>query len=651
VAGGGKGLSLMSRPCLLITAAASLCASVLIVIPSAAGAADAPGAAATRVKPPAVTTLQPGRQVTFNQRIPVNVVLVGYDPAQVASGIRAALPREAEPEVIIPKVYYGLNGRDLGLKYRYDYRIVDAPKAFEDHFFDHVTRTARTGPLTDYQQQYNDQKTNVLNVKGPVLHVDAAATERYLEGQARSSLGLSPDSGYTVFLVNWWGRKDFRFHVFHKRGGADPDTGRDFDTLDSRALIAWGGTSGRSWMYDLSAGPEFWTDSWNVDDADLDGNGEPDYRMPPVWEYAAKGNRKPSALGPDLGKVVRYVATDLLFTTSPLYDPLTLTPEPGGKIRVPITMFEQDPSVDASRRIKPQLARRAWQDLKPYQTFTTELKDVDPIDQGAAKSLAIWAGLSTRPGCWEPYGDPFAQLFCYFDQHRRTYLPRAGDDYIEPVFAFNTTDAAMGDQLGLLGYADDNWVDGTPSFVYQFDSPDNYDAGYGFTSTTTHEVGHHLGLSHPHDGYDPETGVTIDALDAFYFAWSGDESDTTMAYTQLSNGFSVFDKDNTSRLNFAGYLNWANALLGEIDRRDLTSAQTRQVEQADRLAKQATSAFAGWRYESAAAAAYDAWELVQKVASSQGIELDPITPTPAQLQKLGPLPRHPEPDPVRSPDN
>jgi hypothetical protein len=71
-------------------------------------------------------------------------------------------------------------------------------------------------------------------------------------------------------------------------------------------VIAWGGTTPddeenglgrlrRVWFYDLSAGPDSWTDNWNVDDADVDGDGLLDYRMPPIWEYtqAASGRRRP----------------------------------------------------------------------------------------------------------------------------------------------------------------------------------------------------------------------------------------------------------------------------------------------------------------------------------------------------------------------
>jgi hypothetical protein len=59
-----------------------------------------------------------------------------------------------------------------------------------------------------------------------------------------------------------------------------------------------------------------------VDATDLDENGFEDYRMPAIWEYTSGGYRDPAALTSDLGLVTRFVAINLLFTTSPLYDPM-----------------------------------------------------------------------------------------------------------------------------------------------------------------------------------------------------------------------------------------------------------------------------------------------------------------------------------------
>src|SRR5690606_38302530 len=128
------------------------------------------------------------------------------------------------------------------------------------------------GDPTVYQETYNAQATNVLDVTGPVLYIDAPSVERWLHLRG-SSLGLDRNAGYTIYFINWYGHPDFQFHLYTRTGEPDPDTGFDFGELDSRKLIAWGGGHGRTWFYDLSAGPEWNTTNFIVDFTDLDGNG------------------------------------------------------------------------------------------------------------------------------------------------------------------------------------------------------------------------------------------------------------------------------------------------------------------------------------------------------------------------------------------
>lgn len=618
----------------LILPAALVCV-VALVLPVQATAQPGAAPSASTTAPERWSGLSPGQFKEQRQRVPVNVVLVGYDKAEVRKGVLAQLPASSEPVVRYPR-FYGLAGRDLGLRFDYRYNVIDTPRSFEDAFFGRLKRTGVSTDRTSFQTDYNDQKNNVRDVSKRILTIDAPSTERYLEGAARSQLGVDTRRGYTVFLVNWWGRKDFQFHVYRKTDEPDPDTGYNFGAVrDSRAMIAWGGSSGRSWFYDLSAGPEAWSNNWNVDDADLDGNGQPDYRMPPIWEYVRNGYRSRSELGADLGKVVRYIAINLLFTSSPLYDPLVTAPKPGGAKRVPVTMFEDDPGSRGTDWIDLAESRKEWRQLEPYHHWRTGLRDVDPIDDESKRSLNIWAGLDDSDDCWNDFGDPFAQLYCSFDARRREFLPASGRDYVVGVFAFNTTDAALGNNAGLLGYADDNWVDGTQSYVFEFLTPETRAAGFGFTTTTTHEVGHHLGLSHPHDGYDSETGVDYGPADEFQYVWTGDESDTVMQYLAVSNGFGVFDKDNMARYQFAGYLNWANTVLGALDGVELSGADRARLRVADRLAIRAERAFQSWQPIAAAGYARTAYEIVQRVADEAGVTVDPAA---AAQRRAGGLP-------------
>ena len=281
-------------------------------------------------------TLRPGAFVVQTQTVPVDLVFIGYRPDQIdEQALVNALPATYSPVVRYPQ-FYGLSGRDMGLKFRFKYQVIYKSRSFENQFFSFLTHTGTEGPLTQFQDQYNQQNKNVLDVTGPVLYIDAPAVERYL---------ASRDGGdgrrYTIYFINWYGRRDFKFHVYTKTDEADPDTDYNFGIQrGSRKMIAWGGSVSRSWLYDLSAGPESWTNNWIVDD------DQTEYHMPPVWEYRAGGYRPASRLTADLGLVARYVGIDLLFTTSPLYDPLVTAPDVGGSKVVHVAMLQDDPTSD-----------------------------------------------------------------------------------------------------------------------------------------------------------------------------------------------------------------------------------------------------------------------------------------------------------------
>jgi hypothetical protein len=562
--------------------------------------------------------LQPGQTVTFEQKIPINIVFLGYNRNAInREALRRELPRMYEPIVRVAP-FYGLEGRDLGLNFNFEYNITFAENNFANRFFDYLEQIGTASDPTAYQLAYNDQRKNVLEVTGPVLHIDAPSVEAWLA----DNLSVKPNS-YTVVFINWYGRPDFQFHIYTKTDEPDPDTEHNFGEEDFAKMIAWGGTSSRIWFYDLSAGPEWNTDNWVVDTRDLDGDGVEEYRMPPIWEYTQKGYRKPAALSKDLGLVTRFVAINLLFTSSPLYDPLVTAPGLGGDKVLHINMFEDDPQNLGTDIIDTAYIQSQLASFEPYYNWQVELVDVNPIDAQAQRAFRIFAGLRQRDDCWNDFGDPFAELFCFFNANLDQYVPAYdAEDHVIPIFAFNTTDARMGDQLGLLGFADDDWMTGTQTFIFEFDSPLLVSFGYGFSTTTVHEVGHHIGLSHPHDGYDSELGIDYGPGGEFYYAWVGDESDTVMHYLGLSNTFSQFDMDNLYRQEFAGYLNWANSLLDDILAHPDAGNVQDNVAQAEAYAMQAIESFNNWDYLAAATNARLAYEQIAMAAAELGISTD-----------------------------
>jgi len=560
--------------------------------------------------------LKPGKFVEHKLTVPVRVVLIGFAAGQVDEAtLRSFLPATYKPIARIP-AFYGPNvGRDLGLEYRFRYNVLRKGRSFADDFFAYLKKIGTPGDVAPFQAAYNAQAHNILDVTGPVLYIDGPKVEKWLdENDSRPGEGR----GYTVYFINWYGRDDFKFHVYTKTDQPDPDTNYNFGILrGSRKMVGWGGSHGRRWFYDFSAGPEAWAGNFDVDDDDVDGDGVGDYRIPPVWEYDVHGYRLPVFLSADMGLLTRFVAIDLLFTTSPLYDPLVTAPQPGGAKTVHVAMLEDEPGTSGLDFFDRTYARSQWRRFQPYYSWKAGLSDTDPIDPGAKHAFDVFVGNVADPGeCWVPFGTTFAELFCFFSAHLADYIPSyPARDYVDEVFAFNTNDPGLG---GLLGFADDDWATGTQSHVFMFDGTDARAAGFGFTTTGIHEVGHHLGMSHPHDGYDSELDFDFGPSGSLYFAWAGDESNTVMHYLALSNGFGRFDQDNLYRWETAGYLNWANQVAGAILASKKKGLVSDLMERADQLASKAQDEFEDWDNLKAAEHARRAYALLSVAANKIG---------------------------------
>lgn len=591
--------------------------------------------------------LQPGVTVTFTQDIPVNIVLVGYTPSMIQTGdLLGKLPASYKPIVREPD-FYKAQARNIALQYKYHYRVVFAPPKLQDNLFRYLAQQGKPGDLNYYQQQYNLQPKHVLTVTGPVLYIDGPKTEKWLEDHSEDLLGHD-DKSYTVFFLNWYGRPDFRFHLYTKTDQVDPDTGVNFGLVrESRKMNGWGGSSGRTWFYDLSAGPDGVNGTWNVTDADIDGDGGTDYRVPVIWEYRNGGFRDPSALSGDLGLVTRYVAIDLLFTSSPLYDPMNVRPGLGGDRVAYVTFFEDDPASNGAKYFNLDFLAKGLRDLMPYYHWQFGTRDVNPIDPATKRAYDIATLQLKEDDCWNPYGFQFAEFYCYLGPHSSEWVPAypPADD-VGRIFAFNSPGPDL--PYGILGLADDDYVTGRQTFGYIFDTPYYLDRGYGNTDDAMHELMHYWGLSHPHDGYDSTTGTEFGPGDNTYFAWAGDQSFTTMSYLHVSYGFGQFNRDNLYRWEFEGYLNAANQLLGEIQSNPNSGKVTDLVHKAQDQAGKAEHGFTDWNYLEAAGNAHDAYYTLAEAASKIGVPLQQAQPQ----QNLAPMRHMPRNvDPVPSPDN
>ena len=595
----------------------------LVVAASSAAAAGGSG----------FPNLQPGqRTADLQERVPVNVVFVGLEPGQVSrSEFLAGLPDQYKP-IVRSRLFYGVV-EELGIDYRYDVDATYASASWENRFFAALTGFSAPADRTAFQELYNEQ--DGTRDVGQNHFIDAPTVEKWLIDHAPPGVNTREN---TIFFVNWWGRSDFIDHVYTKIGEPDPDTGHDFGLLnESRKIIAWGGTTPddeetglgsrgdrRVWFFDLSAGPEAWGGNYDITNEDLDGDDEPDYRIPVAWEYADDGYRSPSALTGDLSLVARYAAINLLFTSSPSY-PADLTPELLPRaINLDLNTYEAWEGVDASSLYqKPALLRQELDELFPDASLSSDLEDLKFRGE-VRRCYEAW--IADEP-CYDdlPQYPAFANLFLYHALNIQRFLDekirRAGESrlYEAPAFNFATEDELA---PPLLGYADDNYVDGTQSFIFNFVSPGVVEAGYGLTTTQIHEYGHHFAMSHPHDGFDWETGIDYEPTGPFFFAWAGDEHNSMMSYIDVNWDFSQFDRDNMARFGAAGFIANANVIAGDILASKKANRARGLLAAADAAVGRAERAMAAHDYETTWFAARAGYELVLLAADRARVDVE-----------------------------
>ena len=300
---------------------------------------------------------------------------------------------------------------------------------------------------------------------------------------------------------------DFIDHVYTKFGEPDPDTGNDFGAeRQSRKIIAWGGTT-----------------------PDDEETGLGSARRQP--RLVLRPLRRPRGLGRQLRHHQR----------GPRRRRRARLPDPGrlgvrartatarrraarGRPRLAGALRGDQPAVhlvaalpavpDAAAAAerdqpRPQHVRGAGRastragctrsprylvneesELFPDVRCSRDTEDLK-LKGKAETCYVLWVA---DVACYDnrPQYPAFANLFLYARaEHRRRSSTRSSTQRRqEPDLrgaGLQLRDDRRHRGSGFLGYADDNCVDGTQSFVFSFVSPGVVDAGYGLTTTQIHE--------------------------------------------------------------------------------------------------------------------------------------------------------------------
>src|SRR5262249_20201695 len=175
----------------------------------------------------------------------------GTGPRDINDAVfRAGLPHRYRTLNIDPVLYLldqgpvtDENAPFIGNSFDYNYNIVYAGQTFEDAYFNYLPTIGVPCSVTVFQQFYNTQHSRSLEIKDNTC-IEATLAEKWLAEHAPAMIGVDTTK-YTIFLVNWYGRPDFRIHTYAPFGypDPDPDTGLVLAYRQSREMIAWGGTT------------------------------------------------------------------------------------------------------------------------------------------------------------------------------------------------------------------------------------------------------------------------------------------------------------------------------------------------------------------------------------------------------------------------
>jgi len=288
-------------------------------------------------------------------------------------------------------------------------------------------------------------------------------------------------------------------------------------------------------------------------------------------------------------------------------------------------MFQGNPERDGRALFSSAATASKATALQPYNQFSIEVNDF-PLAGGAKAAYDCYFFSTTCRG-----DQLLGGIYAYFDNHSPQYLE--GDaDYEVPIFAYLTTNDynsyAGGQTLANLDGSQAMILETIPEWWFS-------DFDGGMTTPLLHEIGHHLGLGHPHDGYDSELNMEFGPSGSTYFMWDGDSSSTVMGYKPVNADFSQFDRDNMSRFMTAAYINNANTILSRILKSPRAGQVTALLSVADIQAGEALSAYQAMDYSEAIVRAKAAYRNVLGAADSINVQIEPFA-RPADTNTLPP---------------
>jgi len=517
----------------------------------------------------AFSKAQPAAQILdFNvvriAPLTIRVIFVGpyFEPKIIdAAALESLLPKEKNGRILMDE-------NTTGVMYKFDYEFIFAPSSFRTKLLKFLTSIEERIEIENpwfYTFEAGEEWFVTKPTKVTAAIYDARKVEEWLMENI-SELGGQPENGYTIIIADLRDLPSATYNEISaflkaRTFGITPpqvkahyykvnyvDFDRGYRLRYREFAIGWGGSS-RFWFIDLSAGPTFvsmWYDlpiQVVMEDQSINpftSNGAmwlTEYLADYIWEF-----------------IYNLAAPDFVY-------------DPPWSMRFTIKISVIDCRSEIERAAVPiegtvnsTLIEEAIRELLPLSEVDVEvaflnisgLPELNALIQKYSGVLKSWIHeyLFLSPTNL-PYVDA-QPIYEYIKGNLNLFTPRIvrnESEYVIPIvaFAFSQDKHFMFKykwliagvnpetrmiwgfsfrEFALIGLSHRDFLYG------DYVEPKQEGKGFGFSQAIIHEIGHMLGLSHPHTYGD-----------------LGDFVCSAMSYFSYEYGFSVFDKDALARMH------------------------------------------------------------------------------------------------------
>jgi len=512
------------------------------------------------LSPEATGDLEDARVVPLT----IKVILVGpYFNSRIidVSLLNSLIPQNKSNLILVDEM-------NTGVSYNFSYEFSFATSSFMTEMIQFLkTIEEQKEQENPWFYLYEEQEDWFVTVPAKIeaYIYDAKAVENWLI-ERMDEFGGFPENGYVFVIADLRDLPSISYNEMrefltartygvtpspvraHYYGLSYTDLDRGYSLRYRDLAVGWGGSE-RMWFLDLSAGPTFvspWLDL-PIQVVEKDQGVDPYTSLGVSWLTELLGD---------------YIMEFVYNLAAPNF---VYTPLLSRKYRIEVNIFdyrinEERELVPIRRTFDASIVQGAVKTLVPYSDVevnvqfmnVSEYTDLDTLMRASRGFLNSWIH---KYLFLEPMNLSYIDavpIYEYLKKNMDRYVPnsiRDENEYVVPVFAFALGDdthfsfkykwlvmkpgletgaiwGAAFRELILVGFSQRDFLRGN------YVEPKQEDRGFGFTQAVIHEVGHALGLMHPHTYSD-----------------LGDFVNSAMSYYAYEYNFSVFDRDALQRIH------------------------------------------------------------------------------------------------------